>query len=171
MNQYSKIFRRFLLLAIIQVLLLKRIDINIGDEVYAKLFIYPLFVLLFPVNINRSLSIFLAFLMGIILDMFYDSPGLHSSALTFIAMIRRPVLLWLEPVDGYKTDNLTTIQTMGFNWYLAYSSIITFICLFVYFMAEAFAFVYISDVLIKTILSFIISEILIMLYMIILNPK
>jgi hypothetical protein len=170
-SEIIKIFRRFLIISIIQILILKYINISWDGEVYVRLFIYPLFVMMIPINIPRTLIILLAFGFGLLLDMFYDTPGLHTFAFVFIAWSRKILLKLLEPIEGYKIDSNLTMNNFGFTWFLSYSSILLFINIFLYFLFEAFAFQYIPDVLIKTILSFILSEILIILYAVILNPK
>jgi hypothetical protein len=170
-SEILKILRRFLIISIIQILILKYINIAWDGEVYVRLFIYPLFIMLIPINIPRTMIILLAFGFGLLIDMFYDSPGLHTFAFVFIAWSRKILLKLLEPVEGYKIDSTLTMNNFGFTWFLSYSSILLFINIFLYFLFEAFAFQYIPDVLIKTILSFILSEILIILYAVILNPK
>jgi hypothetical protein len=165
------ILKRFFIIAIIQIFILKYIDIGWDGEIYIKLFIYPLFVLLIPINIPRTVIILLAFGFGLMLDMFYDSPGLHSMAFVFIAWLRKIVLQLMEPTEGYKIDSSLTIRNFGFNWFFSYSAILVFVNVFIYFLFEAFAFQYIPEVLIKSVLSFVVSEMIIIFYMLILNPK
>jgi hypothetical protein len=44
-----------------------------------------------------------AFLLGITVDMFVDTPGVHTSASVFMAFVRPFVLRILAPRDGYET--------------------------------------------------------------------
>jgi hypothetical protein len=163
--------RRFLVLFIIQVFVLKQINLGWENFQYIFLMIYPLFILLMPLKVSRSLLLVLAFFLGLSIDVFYDSPGLHASAMVFTAFIRKYILKFLEPVEGYSTDSTPTIRENGFNWFLIYSSLLMFIhCLF-FFSVEAFSFVYLNEILLKTIFSFIISQIIILLFVLILNPK
>ncbi len=170
-TEIFQIIKRFFIIAIIQIFILKYIDIGWGGEIYIKLFIYPLFVLLIPINIPRTVIIILAFGFGLMLDIFYDSPGLHSMAFVFIAWFRKIVLRLLEPPEGYKIDSSLTIRNFGFSWFFSYSAIIVFVNILIYFLFEAFAFQYIPEVLIKSVLSFVVSEMIIIFYMVILNPK
>jgi len=163
--------RRFVILFLIQVLVLKQIDISWENFNYIFLMIYPLFILLLPLKITRSLQILLAFVLGMGVDLFYDTPGLHTAALLVTAFIRKYILKFLEPVEGYSTDTTPTIRKYGFNWFLIYSSILMFVHLLVFFSVEAFSFVFLFEILLKTIFSFIFSQIIIILYVLILNPK
>ncbi len=163
--------KRFFLIVLIQVLILKQINIGWGGYHYIHLFIYPVFILLMPLKTKRFILLLIAFFVGIVIDMFYDSPGLHTSALIFLAYIRRYVLKFLEPVEGYNIDATPTIKTFGLDWFLIYSTVLVFFNILWYFSMEAFSFQYISNIMLKTIFSFIFSEILILLYVAILNPK
>ena len=53
---------------------------------------YILFVLLFPINNNRTLFIFLSFILGLCMDLFSNSGGVHAAACVTIAFIRPAVL-------------------------------------------------------------------------------
>ena len=163
--------RRFLIIFILQVLVLKRINISWEEFNYIYLFIYPLFILLLPMKVSRSMQVLIAFFFGLSIDMFYDSPGLHTSALLFTTFLKKYILKFLEPVDRYTTDSSPTAHKYGFNWFIIYSSILLFIHLFVYFSLEAFSYVYFFEIFLKTIFSFIFSQIIILVYILILNPK
>lgn len=155
----------------LQVLVLKRINLSFDEFNYVFIYIYPLFILLLPLKVNRILQLTLALVMGLGIDMFYDSPGLHTSALLLTTYLKKYILNFVEPVEGYQVDSSPGILKHGFNWFLIYSSILLFIHLFVLFMLEAFAFQFILGVLLRTIFSFIISQVLILLYMVIMRPK
>ena len=163
--------RRFLLIFLIQILVLKRIDISWEEFNYIFFFIYPLFIFLIPLKVSRTLQVFLAFLVGLSVDVFYDTPGLHAASLLFTTFIKKYILKFLEPVEGYKMDSTPTIRKYGFNWFMIYSSILLFIHLLVYFSLEAFSFVYFFDIILKTIFSFIFSQIILIVYVLIINPK
>lgn len=79
---------RFLLLVLTQVLLLNHIDF-LG---YINPYIYILFIIIYPFTGNKSLLIFLSFILGLTVDFFEDSGGIHAAASVFIAYIRPLVL-------------------------------------------------------------------------------
>jgi hypothetical protein len=49
---------------------------------------YLLFILLYPVNGNRSILLLTSFLLGLFLDMFLDSGGIHAAASVVLAFVR-----------------------------------------------------------------------------------
>ncbi len=156
---------RFILLLFFQVLILKEFKFGWGSQDYVHIFVYPLFIFLLPTNTLRWLQLVLAFGMGIMVDMFYDSPGIHASALVFTAFTRLMVLSSMEPPEKYPLNATLNIQTMGVNWFAVYTAILMFIHLLFYFFVEAFSFAYFFNTLLKIILSWIGSFIFIMIIM------
>lgn len=162
---------RFLLLVLIQGLILKRIAFNFGDFGFVHFFIYPILILILPLSTPRALVLVIGFLLGLSVDIFYDSIGVHASAAVFLAYIRPFVLNVLEPYEGYGVNAKPLISSMEFGWFLTYSSILLGLFTFFYFSVEAFSFVYIREILLNSIFSFIASLVLTLLLLFIFNPK
>lgn len=159
---------RFIVLLLLQVLILKNIVIL---PPYIQFIIYPLFILMLPFSLEPAIVLLLAFFMGLCVDMFYDSLGLHAGALVITAFARGIVSQAMEPRGGYKNTHFPTRSVMGTAWFIQYAAILMTIHLLFYFFYEVFLFSKIGLVLIQTILSFIASMILIVLYQYIVNPK
>ena len=87
-NQVTLNIIRFVVLVLAQALVLN----NVNFLGYVNPYIYILFILLYPIQNNRLLFIFLSFLLGLSVDLFLDSGGVHAAASVFIAYIR-PVVL------------------------------------------------------------------------------
>ena len=169
-NIFNQI-RRFILLFLLQILVFKSISLNVIGYEYLHILFYPLFILLLPLNTPRPVVVALGFLMGICVDFFYDSIGMHAAALTFTAFVRPQVLFFLEPRGGYNVNYSPTIRRMGSGWFFQYATAVTILHLFFYFSVEAFTFVYIIDIILKTVLSYIASIVCILAYMFLLNPE
>ena len=161
---------RFIGLVLVQVFIFKKIVIGGSSFNYVSLIIYPLFLMLLPLRTPHSLLVLLGFVIGIIVDAFYDSYGVHASASVFIGFIRPYVLRILEPKGGYTQNTSPTKRRLGTSWFFIYAAIILFLHLFFYFSMEAFTFYYIVDIILKTVSSFIISIVIIMLYQFIFDP-
>lgn len=162
---------RFIGLALLQVFVLRRITLWWDGFHYFQIFLYPLFILLLPFRTPRELVLFAAFFLGLGIDFFYDSPGMHASASVFIAVLRPAILQWISPRGGYDVKHSPTKAQYGMPWFLRYASIMLAIHLFFYFSVESFTFVYIVQILLKTVSSFVISMLFIWMTMIIFNPK
>ena len=161
---------RFVFIALLQVLVLKRIDLAIGDFAYIHLLIYPYLILLLPFKTNRLLVLIIAFILGLFIDMFYNSPGVHTAAIVIMAYGRSYVLNILEPYEGYNQGDSPTLKTMGIGWFMSYLSIGLLIFMVAYFSLDAFSFIYIFDIIISSIFAFIPSLFLIMMLQILFNP-
>lgn len=76
------------------VLLLTQVIIcnHINFLGYINPYIYIIFILLFPINSNQLVLLLVSFLLGMSIDMFSDSGGVHAAASVCLAYVR-PVLL------------------------------------------------------------------------------
>ncbi len=167
---FTNIFR-FVGLVLIQVLFLQRLSLEFPAFPYLNIFVYPLFILLLPFKTPRSAQLLLAFLIGMTIDIFYNSPGVHASASVFSAFCRPFVLYQLEPRGGYNINYSPTRHRLGLTWFIRYSSILLLAHLFFYFSVEAFTFFYIVNILLKTFLGFIFSMVFILIITFIFNSK
>lgn len=79
---------RFLVLLIVQVLICN----NINFLGFINPYIYIVFIFLFPIRENRLILLLVSFLLGMLVDMFSDSGGVHAAAAVCLAYAR-PVLL------------------------------------------------------------------------------
>lgn len=100
--------------------------------------VYVYYVLLFPRNYPKWLSMVLCFIMGLSVDMFTNTPGLAASAMTFVGMLQ-PYLLELYLKKEDDNNFLPSIAAMGFTRYLTYACILLLIYCIVFFSLDAFA--------------------------------
>jgi hypothetical protein len=61
---------------------------NIDFMGYLNPFPYVLYIILFPVNGNKPTLLVTSFLLGLFLDMFTNSGGVHATASLFLAYVR-----------------------------------------------------------------------------------
>jgi len=169
---YLRHIIRALLILLLQVLVLKRIGLGSSSIwQYGDIFIYPVIVLLLPFRLSRHNVIIIGFLLGLIIDMFYDTIGVHAFALTATAYARGLLLSYLEPRGGYQLSMSPTIFSMGLNWVVTFTSFSLLIHTFLYFTAEVFTFVFIGKILLKTLITLVLSMIVVMGYHLLFNPR
>lgn len=161
---------RFIFVGLIQVLVLKGIDLNTDQFHYFNFICYPILIMLLPIDLSRVTTILIAFALGIFVDVFYDSMGMHAGACVFLAYIRPYVLKLLEPRGGY-THMVPGLGNMEFSWMLIYISICLMAFLVFYFSLDAFSFVYFIRIVLNVFFSFIVSIVLILIYQIIFRTK
>lgn len=162
---------RFAALLLLQVLVLKRLSPGIESFNYIHILLYPLFIILLPLRTPRPLVLLLAFLMGLAVDVFYDSPGVHAAASVFAGYLWGIVLYQMEPRGGYNVNFSPTKAKMGLRWFAGYAALVMVGHLFFYFSMEAFTFAYFLDTLLKTVFSFITSMAFVFSFMFVFNPE
>jgi len=155
-NDIFIITLKFIILVLIQVLLLNHINF-LG---YINPYLYILFILTYPLTGNKSLLIFLSFLLGLSIDMFGDSGGIHAAACVFISFIR-PVILKFSFGVSYEYNTIKIDRTDLSNR-LIYIALMVFIHHLILFSLETFNLSHIQLVLKYTLFSGIFSIVLIL---------
>lgn len=168
---WISILIRFVVLLVLQVAVFERVKFDLGLLSYTHIFIYPLWIMLLPFKLPRPLILVAGFIMGMMVDMFYDSPGVHAAALVFTAYIRDFILRIIEPDIGYDLDQPFNIRRLGLIWYISYAALFLLIHLFVYFSVEVFSFVYFYEIMLSTVTSLIFSLVFLIFFVLIFNPK
>ncbi|MBI4932181.1 MAG: rod shape-determining protein MreD [Bacteroidetes bacterium] len=130
-NEVTRNIIRFLFLLLFQVLILNNIQLS-G---YLNPFLYVLFILMLPFQTADWLVLLLAFVLGISIDMFADTGGLHAASSVLMAFLRKPILKLISPRDGYDVVQKPTIQQFGFGWFFSYAGILVLVHhLFLFYM-------------------------------------
>jgi hypothetical protein len=75
---------RFIVFLSLQVLIFN----NINLFGYINPYPYVLFIILYPVNSNKSVLLLGSFFLGLLLDIFCDSGGVHTTASIVLAFLR-----------------------------------------------------------------------------------
>ncbi len=123
---FSEIFQnflRFLILIPIQALILNHWTLDWGIQP----FLYILIILSLPFETPAWMVLLLGFITGLTMDAFENMEGMHASAMTLLAFIRRPLLSRIAPRDGYESGMKPSIRHMGTAWYLRYAPPLTLI--------------------------------------------
>lgn len=150
---------RFIVLVLLQVWVLN----NIQFSGFVNPYMYVLFILLLPFETPGWMVLILSFFLGVTVDMFTDTIGMHASASVFMGFLRSYVLQSISPRDGYETGTFPRVYYYGFVWFLKYSILLVFLHHLFLFSIEVFNFKTYHLVLLRTILSTIFSSILILL--------
>jgi hypothetical protein len=125
---------RFIFLVVLQVVILN----NIGLFNMVNPYLYILFILLLPLDIPTYLLLILAFALGLTIDMFSDTGGIHAAATVFMAFCRPLILTLITPRGGYEHEPVPNLKNMGFQWFLMYSVIMVLLHHLVLFNLEMF---------------------------------
>lgn len=169
MSIYLRNVIRFILLVLIQVLLLNKIPLRWwsqpgGIPPYIP-FIYPLFILLLPLSTPVWFMLLSSFAMGITIDTFMDTGGIHAAACVFMAFMRSRILSALLPKRLSEYQNMSpNIKSMGWTPFLTYSAVLLMLHHTVFYVIEIWSFQSIPYLLLKIVISLATSMVFIALY-------
>lgn len=161
---------RFLGLVAVQGLLLHQVGSSISE--YFNVLLYPLFILLLPIQMSSTLAVVLGALIGFAVDMFYASPGVHASAGAFSGYARSVILAAFKPKGGYTgKEPIPAPAYFGWTWFAQVAAVFFTAHLLWYFSVNAFSFVYFTAITAKTLAGLALTMIFVVLYCILFNPK
>jgi len=126
----------FVLYVLAQVTLLK--NLVVFDAAFC--FVYIGFILFLPLETGRTVLLLIGFLTGFIVDLFYDSIGIHAASGVLIAFLRPIWINILTPQGGYEAGASPYLRETSTTWYISYSLLIIFIHHFAIFFIEAGGF-------------------------------
>lgn len=145
---------RFILLLLAQVLICN----NINFLGYVNPYIYIIFIFLFPIKDNRLVLLLASFTLGMLVDMFSDSGGVHAAAALSLAYAR-PVLLKTSFGMLYEHQSVKFSKT-EIGSLITYVTFGTLIHHFILFTLEIFNIYSILLILKKTLFSSIFTILL-----------
>lgn len=158
-------FVRFFLLLTAQIIIFNNIDL-FG---YINPFPYLLFIILFPVNGNKQLLILTSFLLGITMDLFSNSGGVHSAACLILAYIRPFIFKFSFGLSyEYQTIKINDSLTPERFSFLLLSVVIHH---FVLFSLEVFQLSSLFDILLRTVIGSIFTLLMCILLIYIFKPS
>lgn len=100
-------------------------------------FLYISVIIFLPNTISISALILISFFVGLFVDVFYNTAGIHASACVLIAFLRSYILKILFPTRGLETELVISIEGLGTERFIRYIIIITFIHHLFLFFVEA----------------------------------
>jgi len=147
----------FVVLVLIQVLILN----NIQFSGLINPYIYILFILLLPFTIPGYLLLGLSFLIGLSVDIFSNTPGLHAGASVLLGFVRPGLARLITSREIIEKGNMPGMRQIGFASFLKYVTMAVLIHHLFLFYAESFSFGGFFETLLRTILSSIFSIVII----------
>lgn len=139
----------FVVYVFFQVMILKN-AVLFGS---AFCFLYVASLLLLPVETNPLFLMIAGFAMGLFIDMFYDSAGLHAMACVLIMYLRNFWLARVTPQGGYDNGATPGIALGGLQWFIIYAIPLVFLHHAILFFVEVGGFQYFWFTLMKVFFS------------------
>ncbi len=158
-RSYPFLFVRFIVLVAVQVLLVDHF--SFGGYINPSLYI--LFILLLPFEIPGAVLLISAFLLGLSIDVFSNSTGLHAAATVFMAFMRPSVIKAVGAPADYEEHLTPGIKDMGMRWFMIYSLLLIMLHQLAISILESFSFAEAGQIFIRMILSSIFTLLIIIL--------
>ena len=157
-NQVFKTALFFIVMVLIQVLLLNNIHLfNIAVP-----FLYMYFILRISFRYSRNWVLFLSFLLGLTIDFFFHTLGVHAAACTLIALVRYP-LVGVVYDKEIPDDLVPSIRSFGFGAYFRYMIVMVCIHHVAIFLLESFDLSNIGVLLKRMLASIVLTSLMILI--------
>ncbi len=125
---------RFVLLVLAQVVVFNHM--RLGG--YINPYVYVLFVLLLPIDVNGWFLLLSAFVLGLTVDMFMDSAGMHAAATVFMAFCRPAVIRLISVKSDFEPGTVPGIASQGLTWVVTYALLLILLHHIPLFFLEVF---------------------------------
>jgi hypothetical protein len=130
----------------------------------ASCFIFLGFLIQLPFSFPAIPTLLITFCYTFAVDVFFDTPGIHTCAALIMMFIRPNILRLLTPQGGYESLENVSIFTMGIEWHAAYALILVFVHTLIVFSIESVEVFNLGTNLLKIFSTTILTVFTILLY-------
>jgi rod shape-determining protein MreD len=156
---WTKQIGRYIIVMVLQVLLFNQLQLWGVCHPY----IYILCLLMMPITLPHSVDMLIGAAVGIVMDVFCNSLGIHTAACILLMFIR-PYLLGGILNDKDRLNEQITLQVLGMEAFLKYVVTLVLIHHLTVFMLAAWSLTHIGFVLAETLVSSLITILIIFGY-------
>lgn len=156
-REFAKYLLYFIVLILAQLLVFN----NIEFSGYINPYIYVLFILLVPFTMPRVILLVSAFALGLVIDLFQGTPGVHSSATVLMAFARPWVMALFSPREGYQSGTYPRLGQFGIEWFVKYTVMLVLIHHFTLFYLEVFTLSNFLSTFFRALMSTILTSLII----------
>ena len=116
MNSWLRYFFLFIVVVFLQV--------TIGNSIHllgvAIPFLYIYFIIRLPLSLSVNWTLTLAFILGLVIDIFSNTPGMNALACTVVAFLRKPILNLYTPRGEDYSESEPSIRNFGMSLFVRY---------------------------------------------------
>lgn len=149
---WTKQIGRYIIVMILQVLLFDQLQLLGVCHPY----IYILCLLMMPITLSHSADMIIGAVVGLIMDVFCNSLGVHTAACIFIMFIR-PYLIGAIVNDKDRLNEQISLRALGMEALLRYVVILVVVHHLIVFLLAAWNWAHIGFVLAETIVSSLVT--------------
>lgn len=169
MSNSVKNIIRFCLIMLIQIFILNKITLRwwlepAGFPLFIP-YVYPLFILLLPLETPVPVLLLVGFITGFTVDTFSNTAGMHACATVFLAYLRTNVLNALLPKNLTEYYNQSpSIKNMGWVPFLVYCGFLILLHHILFFTIELWSVNNVGYLVLKILASAVTSLLFIIVY-------
>ena len=145
---WTKQIGRYIVVMLLQVLLFDQLQLWGVCHPY----IYVLCLLMMPITLPHSMDMMIGAAVGLMMDVFCNSLGIHMAACVLLMLIR-PYLLGVIVNDKDRLNEQINLRTIGWEALIRYTVILVLVHHLTVFTLAAWNWNYIGFVLIETAVS------------------
>ena len=149
----------FIVFVLLQVLVMN----NIHLFGVVTPFIYLYVILKLPVDMTRSSVILVSFLLGLTIDMFSNTFGIHAAACSFVGFIRMPLLERFVDTKELQEGSVPSYKAFGYEKFIQYAFFIVILHHVSLFLIESFSFFQPGMMIVRMLSSILFSTLLILI--------
>ncbi len=147
------------ILVVLQILIFN----NIQFSRFVNIYIYVAIILSLPFGFNRATLMTIAFFVGLIIDIFCNTIGMHAFSCVLIAFAREYILRLLAMSHEYRPELSPDLRLYGPAWYFRYAIMMILLHHISLFFIEQFDVFYLPSTLLRILLSSIATLIIILI--------
>lgn len=134
-NELLKQLLRLLLLTFVQVLIVNQVNLS----PFINPYVYILFIIMLRVNTGKWQLLLLGFGLGLLMDIFSSTIGIHTFASTLIGYLRPKFLAASLNKEDFDANIEPNIASKGFIWFFTYCASMIFVHHFALFFLEIYS--------------------------------
>ena len=127
-------------------------------------FIYPIFIFLLPIKISNLRLLLLSFGMGLTVDIFSNTGGIHAAASVFIAYLRPFLLNNLMPGGKIEDQAQPDMEKLGLVSFLIYAGSLLLIHHYLVNLLDVYSFRDFWYTFTKSLLSTVFALVIVLIY-------
>ena len=149
---WTKQLIRYVVVMLLQVLLFDQLQL-VG---VCHPYIYILCLVMMPITLPHSADMIIGAVIGLIMDIFCNSLGIHTASCILLMFIR-PYLLGIWVNDKDRLNEQISLRAVGMESFIKYVVTLVFIHHTTVFLLAAWSWYHIGFVLLETLVSSIIT--------------
>ena len=157
--EWTKQIGRYVVVMLLQVLLFDQLQLWGACHPY----IYILCLLMMPITLPHNVDMLIGALVGLVMDVFCNSLGLHTAACILVMFIR-PYLIGALVNDKDRLNEQISLRSIGMEAMLRYVVIMVIIHHLMVFALAAWSWSHIGFVLLETLVSSLVTILIIIGY-------